>query len=178
MKLDELHAAGWKTAKTGIGRTRAFAEAFLQRRLEAIIVPEPEKGDAAKPAEKAAEISAEMPSGNSPAAACLHGAEPEWTRNLYGGALIPDAVFYLEVAPEELVQRNLSKNATLDYWESGMDLGLSRDMFDSFLKYQGRIMEKFDRLRRLYDFEIVDGSRSPGEITADLRRHIEAVIQG
>ncbi|HSN04272.1 MAG TPA: hypothetical protein VLS44_04770 [Nitrospira sp.] len=44
-KIDEWHAAGWKTVKTGIGRTRAFAEAFLQRRLEAVMVPEPAKGD-------------------------------------------------------------------------------------------------------------------------------------
>ena len=27
-KLDEFHAAGWKTLKTGVGRTKAFAEAF------------------------------------------------------------------------------------------------------------------------------------------------------
>ena len=45
MKLDELHAVGWKTLKVGIGRSKAFAEAFLQRRLEAVIVPEPTKGD-------------------------------------------------------------------------------------------------------------------------------------
>jgi hypothetical protein len=44
-KIDELHAAGWKTIKTGIGRTRAFAEAFLQRRLGAVIVPEPAQGE-------------------------------------------------------------------------------------------------------------------------------------
>jgi hypothetical protein len=45
-KLDELHAAGWKTLKKGVGRTKAFAEVFLQRRLEAVMVPEPAKGDA------------------------------------------------------------------------------------------------------------------------------------
>jgi hypothetical protein len=45
-KLDELHAAGWKTLKTGIGRTKVFAEVFLQRRLEAVMVPEPAKGEA------------------------------------------------------------------------------------------------------------------------------------
>ena len=45
-KLDELHAAGWKTLKIGVGRTKAFAEAFLQRRLEAVMVPEPAKGEA------------------------------------------------------------------------------------------------------------------------------------
>jgi len=54
-KLDELHAAGWKTIKTGIGRTRAFAEAFLQRRLEAIVVPEPAKGDVPRKAKVAKE---------------------------------------------------------------------------------------------------------------------------
>lgn len=44
-KLDELHAAGWKTIKTGIGRTKAFAQAFLQRRLDVVLVPEPVKGE-------------------------------------------------------------------------------------------------------------------------------------
>ena len=58
---------------------------------------------------------------------------------------VPDAVFYLSVEAEELVQRNLSKNATLDYWESGMDLGLSRDMFDSFLKYQTAMQDAFQQ---------------------------------
>ena len=66
----------------------------------------------------------------------VRGMDEAWLKNLYGIALVPDAVFYLNVSPEELVQRNFAKNAALDYWESGMDLGLSRDMFDSFLKYQ------------------------------------------
>lgn len=52
-KIDELHAAGWKTIKTGIGRTNAFAEAFLQRRLEAVIVPDPAKGEAPRKAKVA-----------------------------------------------------------------------------------------------------------------------------
>jgi hypothetical protein len=54
-KLDELHAAGWKTLKTGIGRSKAFAEAFLQRRLEAVIVPEPAKGEVPRKAKVAKE---------------------------------------------------------------------------------------------------------------------------
>ncbi|MBH0203213.1 MAG: hypothetical protein HP496_13180 [Nitrospira sp.] len=52
-KIDELHAAGWKTIKTGVGRSSAFAEAFLQRRLDAIIVPEPTKGDVPRKAKVA-----------------------------------------------------------------------------------------------------------------------------
>jgi len=49
-KIDALHGAGWKTIRTGIGRTKAFAEAFLQRRLDVIIVPEPAKGEAPRKA--------------------------------------------------------------------------------------------------------------------------------
>src|SRR6185436_2182130 len=77
----------------------------------------------------------------------VRGINEEWLQNLYGIALVPDAVFYLNVAPEELVQRTFQKNSALDYWESGMDLGLSRDMFDSFLKYQTLVEEQFKRLQ-------------------------------
>jgi hypothetical protein len=52
-QLDKLHAAGWKTLKTGIGRSKAFAEAFLQRRLEAILVPEPARGEVPRKAKVA-----------------------------------------------------------------------------------------------------------------------------
>ena len=51
--IDNLHAAGWKTIKTGIGRSKAFVEAFLRRRLDAVMVPEPTKGDAPRKAKVA-----------------------------------------------------------------------------------------------------------------------------
>ena len=54
-KLDELHAAGWTTLKIGVGRTKAFAEAFLQRRLDAVMVPEPAKSEAQRKAKVAKE---------------------------------------------------------------------------------------------------------------------------
>ncbi|MDH5667367.1 MAG: hypothetical protein OEY86_05080 [Nitrospira sp.] len=37
-KIDELHQEGWKTIKVGVGRSKAFAEAFLKRRLEAVML--------------------------------------------------------------------------------------------------------------------------------------------
>lgn len=108
----------------------------------------------------------------------VRGVDEAWLKNLYGIALEPDAVFYLEVEAEELVQRNLSKNATLDYWESGMDLGLSRDMFDSFVKYQTAMQGAFRRLQKSYGFTIVDGNRSVDAVTGELRKKINAVLAG
>jgi len=107
----------------------------------------------------------------------VRGMDEKWLKNLYGVAVEPDAVFYLSVEPAELVQRNLAKNATLDYWESGMDLGLSRDIFDSFLKYQAAMGDAFVRLQKTYKFEIVDASRSVDSITKELRKKISDLIE-
>jgi dTMP kinase len=108
----------------------------------------------------------------------VRGMDEGWLKNLYGIALVPDAVFYLNVAPDQLVQRTFAKNFALDYWESGMDLGLSRDMFDSFLRYQALVEEQFKRLQSTYRFEIIDGRRSVDEINSELRRKIESVMAG
>ena len=108
----------------------------------------------------------------------VRGMNGAWLKNLYGIALEPDAVFYLSVEAEELVQRNLAKSATLDYWESGMDLGLSRDMFDSFLKYQTAMQMAFRQLQKSYGFTIVDGNRSVDFVTKELRRKIGALLEG
>jgi dTMP kinase len=108
----------------------------------------------------------------------VRGMDQAWLKNLYGMALVPDAVFYLQVSPEDLVQRCLSKKAGLDYWESGMDIGLSRDMFDSFLKYQALMAQQFRRLQKIYGFSIVDGHRSIDVISTELKKKIGAVLNG
>lgn len=108
----------------------------------------------------------------------VRGMDEQWLRNLYGMAVVPDAVFYLQVSPEELVQRTFAKYAALDYWESGMDLGLSRDMFDSFLKYQSLMAAQFQRLHKIYGFHIIDGHRPIEIINAELRRKITALLAG
>ena len=38
--LDGFKQDGWTTMKSGIGRTRAFADTLLQHRLEVVVVPE------------------------------------------------------------------------------------------------------------------------------------------
>lgn len=108
----------------------------------------------------------------------VRGMDEGWLKNLYGMALVPDAVFYLNVAPSQLVQRALAKFASLDYWESGMDLGLSRDIFDSFLKYQALMVQQFKHLQRAYGFHIIDGHRPVKVINTELRKKIDAVLVG
>ncbi len=106
----------------------------------------------------------------------VRGAEPAWTRNLYSPSIVPDAVFYFKVDPHELAERNLQKNKTLDYWESGMDLGLSRDMFDCFLKYQRLIHNEFTQMQEEFDFQIVNANDNMDLIQNDLRKRIGVLL--
>jgi len=106
----------------------------------------------------------------------VRGADSAWTRNLYSSALVPDAVFYLQVEPQELVLRNFEKNATLDYWESGMDLGLARGMFESFLAYQGLLQREFARIQKRYGFQIVDANRDIGKVQKELRTRLSTML--
>jgi dTMP kinase len=106
----------------------------------------------------------------------VRGMDEKWLKNIYSIAPVPDAVFYLDVTPEELVERNFAKNHALNYWESGMDLGLAGDMFNSFLKYQALVAARFKELQSSYGFTIVDGNRSPDDVNFELQQNIERLL--
>jgi dTMP kinase len=106
----------------------------------------------------------------------VRGSDREWSRNLYSPAMIPDAVFYFQVGARQLVERNFLKNATLDYWESGMDLGLSRDMFDSFIKFQRMLAAQFHSMQKEFGFEIINANQRVDRMQKDLRRRIGSLL--
>lgn len=105
------------------------------------------------------------------------GADPAWTRRLFGFALVPDLVLYLEIDVEHLVPRVLAGKG-MDYWESGMHLALGIDLFDSFQRYQRRLIEEYNALAREFGFVTVDGRRGVDDIQAELRDQIARYLAG
>jgi dTMP kinase len=110
------------------------------------------------------------------ARAMVRGAKPDWIRNLYSPAISPDAIFYFKVAPDQLLERYLNKKRSLDYWESGMDLGLRKDGFDSFLEYQKLVDDEFEKMSGPHEFQTIDASRPVFAIQKELRKKIKAVL--
>lgn len=102
----------------------------------------------------------------------VRGIKRGWSSDLYSFALIPDMIFYLDVDPYVLVHRVFAKRQSLDYYESGADMGLSEDMFDSFITYQRRLAREFKVLERKYDLIMVDGNRSVEDLNVVLERQI------
>src|ERR1051325_8442356 len=110
--------------------------------------------------------------------AIVRGVEPSWIRDVYSIALVPDAVFYLAVSPKILVERNLRKHAVLDYWESGMDMHRSSNMYGSFIEYQRLIQKEFKAMQQLYGCQTINGNRSPRAIQNELRGKVEVILNG
>jgi dTMP kinase len=105
------------------------------------------------------------------------GADPAWTRELFGMALTPDLVLYLDIDVEQLVPRVL-RGKGMDYWESGMHLALGNDIFESFQRYQRRLIEEYNLLAREFGFTTIDARRSVDAIQSDLREHVSAYLAG
>ncbi|HZT70058.1 MAG TPA: thymidylate kinase [Terriglobia bacterium] len=109
------------------------------------------------------------------ARAVVRGIEPAWVRNVYSFALVPDAVFYLRIGVEDLIPRVVFSTG-FDYWESGMDLHPSEDMYDSFHKYQTALLGQFENLVEEYHFKVIDASRDIPAVFEDLRKGISEVL--
>ena len=105
------------------------------------------------------------------ARAIVRGADPDWIKSVYSFSLRPDAVYYLRIDVPELVPRVLAQGG-FDYWESGMDLPMGADLFDSFVNYQRRVIEELDRLAGEYGFETLDATHPIDEIADDLSARV------
>jgi len=103
------------------------------------------------------------------------GADREWTRELFGHALVPDLVLYLKIDVDSLVPRVLEGKG-MDYWESGMHLAMGSDIFESFRRYQTRLIREYNRLAREFQFITVDARQSIDRIQGALRQHISSYL--
>jgi len=111
------------------------------------------------------------------ARAIVRSMDPEWLREVYGFALKPDAIFYLRVKIDDLVTRVLQSGG-FDYWESGMDLRMGEDLYESFIRYQKWLLAEFDKMVEPYGFNTIDASASVEEVFKDLRARVDKVIAG
>ena len=107
----------------------------------------------------------------------VRSGDRKWIRDVFGFALTPDLVCYLRIDVETLALRVIETTG-MNYWESGMDLRLGADLYESFKKYQSLLIEEFDKMAEEFRFNVVDARKSPEEIQEELRGHILPVLPG
>jgi len=110
------------------------------------------------------------------ARAVVRGVDYQWLKDLFGFAIVPDAVFYLEADLEHLIPRVLAGEG-FDYWESGMDVLRGDDIYANYRTYQSRLLAEFRRIGGEYKFVCIDANRSVQEVFAELRQRLGPILE-
>ena len=109
------------------------------------------------------------------ARAGVRGVDRAWLRSLYGFSIAPHLVFYLKIDVDTLIRRVLQSRG-MDYWESGMDMKLGDDIYESFRAYQRALLKEYASMADEFNFRILDARRKVEVIQDELRRQIAAFL--
>jgi dTMP kinase len=110
------------------------------------------------------------------ARAGVRGVDRQWLRNLYGFAIAPHMIFYLNVDVKTLIGRVLESRG-MDFWESGMDLKHGDDIYDSFRAYQSKLLKEYGSMGDEFHFRFLDARRSIDRIQDELRKQVAAFLE-
>ena len=110
------------------------------------------------------------------ARATVRGAPRDWLEQIYGFALIPDQVVYLDIDAEQLALRILERG--FDYWEAGGDYLHGESIYDGFMRHQRDQIAELRRMADQYDFETVDAGQSIEDVFADVERRVMPTLEG
>jgi dTMP kinase len=101
----------------------------------------------------------------------VRGCDKDWLRKLYRFARKPDITFFFEVPLDVALGRILDGRPALKYHEAGMDMGFSKDPYESFKIFQGKIYEEYGRIFKEFPAERVNATE-PSEIQQAKMRDI------
>jgi len=90
----------------------------------------------------------------------VRGVDRSWVRNLYRFAIKPSLAFYFKVPLDVALGRILGGRDALKYYEAGMDLGLSRNIEESFRIFQGRLLEQYLAMSTEFNFLVIDANQT------------------
>ena len=105
----------------------------------------------------------------------VRGLNMDWVKKLYDYAPKPDLVFYLDMPIDILLKRVIGTTG-LDYWESGRDIGLSTDFYESFKIYQAKCLEEYNKMKDEYNFVSIDGTLLREDIHNIMIEHVEKLL--
>ena len=107
----------------------------------------------------------------------VRGCDKSWVKNMYKYALKPDLTFYFRVPIETAVNRIISGRPKLKHYEAGMDLGLSKDEYESYRMFQGRIVDEYESMVNDENFVVIDGTLEIEKQQNIVRRNVLHVLK-
>ena len=78
---------------------------------------------------------------------------------------------------ETAVNRIISGRPKLKHYEAGMDLGLSKDEYESYRIFQGRIVDEYESMANDDNFVVIDGTLEIEKQQDMVRRNVLKVLK-
>ena len=104
------------------------------------------------------------------------GCNRDWIRRIYSFAIKPDITFYFKTPLDVAIGRILSGRPQLKYYEAGMDLNLSKDPYDSYRIFQGRIVAEYESMIDKEGFTVIDATGEIEDQQTMMRKKVLQII--
>ncbi len=104
------------------------------------------------------------------------GVDPHWVREVYDFAIKPDLAVYFDIDPLTSLERICSNRAP-KFYETGMDMKLSNDPYESYVIFQSKVIEEYNKM--LNEFEIVklDAKDTIHKKQVEIRKLLKQILK-
>ena len=106
----------------------------------------------------------------------VRGCDRKWVENIYSYAIQPDIVFYFRIPVRIAADRIASGRPKLKHYEAGMDLKISKDAFESYRIFQGRIVDEYESMVDSEKFKVIDATMDIEKQQNITRKHILKIL--
>lgn len=101
------------------------------------------------------------------------GCDRSWVRHLYSFAVEPTVAFFFRAPLEVATDRIISARPRLKHYEAGLDMNWTDDPGESFVIFQGRILDEYDRMVEEFGLTVIDATRSIEVQQREMRRIVK-----
>jgi dTMP kinase len=77
---------------------------------------------------------------------------------------------------EPLLKRIITTRGGLDFYESGRDIGMSTDLYQSFKLYQSQIIFEYEKMADEFGFHVVAADESVDSVQKQIRKELRCVL--
>lgn len=106
----------------------------------------------------------------------VRGCDFQWLQKMYNFAIKPDLIFYFKVPPNIAIDRIISSRPNMKYYEAGMDLNISNDIYESYRIFQGRIIEQYEKMSTREGFITINATLSIEQQQELVRQYVKKIL--
>lgn len=106
----------------------------------------------------------------------VRGCDPQWLQKIYSFAIKPDLIFYFKTPIGIAIDRIISGRPNLKFYEAGMDLNLSNDIYESYRIFQGKIIDQYEKMSDRECFITINAALTIEEQQEIVRKHVKKIL--